>query len=97
MTVGDLKGWIKSLPDSFDDMSVVFRKYESIETEKKEEPTEENADYYYALDAPVSSGFIDEESRELCFLDEKSRQFIVDMNSKLSKGDNQEISGSNKE
>jgi len=90
MTIGDLRGWLKALPANFDDMNLVFRKYDGLETseEDKEKDEKENSDYYYALDAPIVSGFIDEESRECCFLDEKSRVFIVDMNAKIEKESN---------
>lgn len=81
MTIGDLKGWLKAIPDTFDDMNVVYRTYDS--TVDPAAKKEEEKDLYYALDAPVVSGFIDEDSRECCFLDEKSRAFIVKMNETL--------------
>lgn len=81
MTIGDMREWLKALPSSFDDMQLVYRKYDGL-GEKVPGQTEgdEAGDYYVALDAPIVSGYIDEDSRECCFLDNASREFIIKMN-----------------
>ena len=84
MTIGDLKGWLKSIPDTFDHMNVIQRKYEVAE---KDEEQEDNNDLFYAIDVPLVSGFIDEENEECVILDEKSKSFIVKMNKVLKEKD----------
>lgn len=89
MTIGDLRGWLTSLPAEFDDMALVFRKYDTLGNKDipadQKEKADDESDYYYALDAPISSGLIDVDSRECCLLDEESRTFIIKMNENLEK------------
>lgn len=80
MNIGDMREWLKGLPSSFDDMNLVFRKYDDLSAKKEE--GKGDSDYYYAIDAPIVSGYIDDENRECCFLDKESRDFIIKMNAK---------------
>jgi hypothetical protein len=80
MTIGDLRGWLRAVPEEMDDINVVYRKYEAAE---KDEDQKEDSELFYATDTPMSSIFIDKENNECCFLDEKSRSFIIKMNQKL--------------
>lgn len=85
MTIGDLKGWLKSIPDDFNDMLVLYRRYELPEQDGiKSEAS------FDAVDIPLVSGFIDEENKECCFLDDKSRTFIVEMNRRMQAEQNKE-------
>lgn len=89
MTISELRGWLAALPIEFDDMSLVFRKYDTVANKDipadQKEIDDDESDYYYALDTPISSGLIDVDSRECCLLDKESRTFIVKMNEKLEK------------
>jgi len=84
MTIKDLKEWIGKLPTEFDDMSLVFRKYDDLKSEETKDD-KELEDYYYALDAPLVASYIDEVNRECCFLDQKSHDFIEKKNKELEK------------
>ncbi|SRR5258706_12745129 len=94
MNIGDMREWLKALPSSFDDMHLVFRKYDELNAKKEStnEEKDETSDYYYALDAPIVSGYIDEENRECCFLDSASRDFIIKMNAKAEESESSENS-----
>jgi len=84
MTVGELKHWLSTLPQEFDDLVMVMRKYEDMEI--KSDESGEN--YYTALDVPLVSGYIDEESKECCLLDNASREFIVRKNNEWKDDEN---------
>lgn len=92
-----MREWLKAIPSSFDDMHLVFRKYDELDTKKESaDGDKDDSDYYYAIDAPIVSGYIDEDNRECCFLDAASRDFIIKMNAKAEEaegpGNSEELS-----
>lgn len=61
MKLKELKEWLNSLPDEFDEYSCVNGEEGVI-----------NEDYHYRVDKPIIAGFVDEENKEvvLCHQEE---------------------------
>jgi len=61
MKLKELKEWLNSLPEEFDDYSCVNGEEGII-----------NKDYHYRVDKPIIAGFVDEENKEvvLCHQEE---------------------------
>ena len=81
MNLKDLKEWIKTLPEEFDEFDLVFRKVDTIEPEEdapvvnSEILDDEELDdegYYYFLDNPIIAANVDEDNKELCFFNKES-------------------------
>ena len=62
MNVKELKDWLNSLPDKFDDYNVVNGEYGQLD--------EDDEQFYYRVDKPVTTTAIDQESMELIILND---------------------------
>lgn len=69
MKIKDLVEFLGSLPEEFQNFELVIR---SFGTE------EDNNTYMY--DLPIISGFVDEENKELCLLDEENTELYKKLN-----------------
>lgn len=76
MTVGDLKTWLSKLPNDLNNVEIIFREFDS------KHPEENDHDLYYTNDHKIISGYIDTDQKEMYFIDEKMRNFIIEMNEK---------------
>lgn len=74
MNIGDLREWLTTLPEEFDDMQLVFRKLGHL-TNDSDPNDGEDGNYHYALDAPIVAVSIDTENDECCFFDKESADF----------------------
>lgn len=66
MNVGELKIWVRGLPDDFNSYELTIRKLTKTENENE----------LQATDTPVAYATVDEESKELLLLDTESRKLI---------------------
>lgn len=64
MKIKELKEWIDSLPDEFNEFELVYREYGDFPDDK-----------YYAKDIPINGAIIDEETHELSFMNDNSFNF----------------------
>ena len=59
MTIKELKNFLSTLPEEFDEFTMSNGEVGKVETEEG---------FYYRLDKPIRTLFVDEENKELCFL-----------------------------
>lgn len=64
MTIKDLREFLDTLPEEFDNFALVNGEFGTFEPEGEEEEEE----MYYRLDKPIQSVYVDEDSNEICFL-----------------------------
>jgi hypothetical protein len=65
MNIKDLKDFLETLPSKFDDFELVNGEYGKFDEEEGDEE-----DIYYRVDKPINSVYVDEDSEEICFLNQ---------------------------
>jgi len=59
MTIKDLKEFLATLPEEFDNYGVVNGEYNKFKVDDG---------FHYRIDKPVNASIVDEETKELCLL-----------------------------
>jgi hypothetical protein len=65
MKISELKEFLATLPEEFDDFTLVNGEFGKMEEEEGDEES-----YYYRMDKPILSVYVDEETNEVCFLNQ---------------------------
>jgi hypothetical protein len=77
MNIKEFKEYVAQIPSELDEYPLVVREATFLNTEEAESAAaelgiENNGMLYSALDKPVTACFVDENTKELCILDEPS-------------------------
>lgn len=69
MKIRELEEFLKNLPQEFKEFDIAIRSFDAEEDGNT-----------YMYDLPIISGFVDEENRELCLLDEENTELYKKLN-----------------
>lgn len=64
MNIKDLREFLATLPEEFDDYEMVNGEYGAFEDD------EDDDEMYYRMDKPILGVVVDEETQEICFMNQ---------------------------
>jgi hypothetical protein len=69
MKVKNIREWVNSLPEEFDEYNMVYRKINKSEDDGN----------IYVFDMPIVSASVDEENKEMCVSDDDTTKLIHEL------------------